>query len=138
MRAFFSDHAGEILTDRVAAVREDHNDHPDRDKGAEDLHDAGGGEASLDHERVDAKHDQHRRIFVEVLDGDRAARAHQNKAAVLKEGVHRHYEEAGKRADKHHDAARDDDRPGDFKTARKRDKIMNNTGSGAHCYAKRS
>ena len=37
MRAFFSDHAGEILTDRVAAVREDHNDHPDRDKGAEDL-----------------------------------------------------------------------------------------------------
>ena len=54
MRAFFSDHAGEILTDRVAAVREDHNDHPDRDKGAEDLHDAGGGEASLDHERVDS------------------------------------------------------------------------------------
>src|SRR5574343_1215431 len=53
----------------------------------------------LDHQVVQPGHDQDRDVLVEVLHGDRVAGAHQDVAAVLEQGVHRHDEEAGQAAD---------------------------------------
>jgi hypothetical protein len=52
-----------------------------------------------DHQEVQAGHRQDRQVLVEVLHGDRVAGTHQDVAAVLQQGIHRHDEEAREGAD---------------------------------------
>jgi len=61
----------------------------------------------FDHQGVQSQHQEDTDVLVEVLYRNGAARTHQQVAAVLKQGVHRHHEEAG------HDADTDQQQDGD-------------------------
>ena len=97
----------------VGTVLQDDKRHGDHHEDAEDEHRRGHAQVELDEQRVDAEHDENREVLVEVLDGNRAAGAHEDVSAVLQESVHRNDEKAGADSDGNHDHGSDERRPGD-------------------------
>ena len=116
MALFFADQVRAVVLGLIAAVLPDHEPHRRHHEESEDHHRGGHREIEEDEKRIDAEHHENREIFVEVLYGDGAPRAHQDMTAVLQEGVHRNDEKASANADEHHDERRHENGPGKFES----------------------
>ena len=103
-----------VVLTLIAVVLEDHESHRNHHESAEDEHRGRHREIELDQERVDAEHRENRKIFVEILHGNGASRAHKYVTAVLQKRVHRYHEEAGTNAYGHHRYGGDDRCPGEL------------------------
>ena len=49
---------------------ENHRQHRAADKASEEHHDGDGSETLLNEQGIEAKHDENRRVLIEILDGD--------------------------------------------------------------------
>jgi hypothetical protein len=78
--------------------------HADDDESAEQQDDQPDGHVSPYHQGIKRQHDQDAQVLVEILHRDGMASPHQDVAAMLQQGVHRHHEEPGHGADQDHQA----------------------------------
>ena len=98
MALVFTDQMKRVFLGLVVVMLENHRQHRAPDKASEEHHDGDGSQTRLDEQRVESEHYQDGRVFVEVLNGNRASGAHEDMAAVLQQSVHRNNEETGHHA----------------------------------------
>ena len=83
MALVFADQVRGVVFTLIAEVFVNHKQHGNNHKETEGHHGGGSAHAEMNQERINAQHNENGQVFVEVLNSDRFACAHEHIASVL-------------------------------------------------------